>query len=198
MIHFPARSPDGFRPSKRETDMNASHLYLRRVIAFAMLTGAGPMFSHAVAQATAGGAATLPLKTVTTDDKTASVGVPDGWTFVKGAHGFVYVTGPNKETINLGAIVVAKNAPAGPGDAAQDVAFALPFAATLKDKFTTIIQSGAPKSGLPKPTISFASQLRRHQPLQIALRRDDADGSSRGFARYGLAIFKMCVPSRSE
>jgi hypothetical protein len=145
--------------------MNESRLYLGRVIAFAMLTAAGPLISHASAQGAAGSAATLTLKTVTTDDKTASVGVPDGWTFAKGANGYVYVTGPNKETINLGAIVVAKNAPAGPGDAAQDVAFALPFTATLKEKFTTIIQTGAPKSGLPKPTISFASQTATKLPM---------------------------------
>jgi len=145
--------------------MNVSHFCLGRVIALAMLTAAGPMISHASAQAPAGGAATLTLKTVTTDDKTASVGVPDGWTLAKGAHGFVYVTGPNKETINLGAIVVAKNGPAGPGDAAADVAFALPFTATLKDKFTTIVQSGAVIQGLPKPTISFASQTPTKLPM---------------------------------
>ena len=109
--------------------------------------------------------ASAQLKTATTADQTASVGIPDGWTLVKGSNGFVYVTGPNDQRLNLGVIVVAKNGPAGAGNAAGDVAFALPFSATLKEKFTTILQAGATKQGLPKPEITFASEIRTRLPM---------------------------------
>jgi hypothetical protein len=98
----------------------------------------------------------LAPKTVTTDDKTASVGIPEGWTLTKGSNGFVYVTGPNDERVNLGVIVVAKNGPAG-SLTTGEVAFALPFGATAKEKFTTILEAGATKQGLPKPEITVAS-----------------------------------------
>ncbi|HTD59020.1 MAG TPA: hypothetical protein VK679_00140 [Gemmatimonadaceae bacterium] len=108
--------------------------------------------------------ASAQLKTTTTADQTASVGVPDGWTLAKGSNGFVYVTGPNDERVNLGVIVVAKNGPAGSGTTGE-VAFALPFSATLKEKFTTILQAGAAKQGLPKPEITFASEVPTKLPM---------------------------------
>jgi len=104
------------------------------------------------------------LTTATTDDKTASVGIPEGWKFAKGSNGFVYVTGPNDERVNLGVIVVARNGPAGSGTTGE-VAFALPFSATLKEKFTTILQAGAAKQGLPKPEITFASEAPTKLPM---------------------------------
>jgi hypothetical protein len=108
--------------------------------------------------------ASAQLTTATTDDKTASVGIPDGWKLAKGSNGFVYVTGPNDQRINLGVIVVAKNGPAGAGTTGE-VAFALPFSATLKEKFTTILQAGAAKQGLPKPEITFASETPTKLPM---------------------------------
>jgi hypothetical protein len=108
--------------------------------------------------------ASAQLTTATTDDKTASVGIPDGWKLAKGSNGFVSVTGPNDERVNLGVIVVAKNGPAGSGTTGE-VAFALPFSATLKEKFTTIVQSGAAKQGSPKPDITFASEARTRLPM---------------------------------
>jgi len=109
-------------------------------------------------------ASTTTLKTVTTDDKTASVGLPDGWKMARGLNGFIYVTGPNDDRINLGALIVAKNAPAGTNVDAN-IAFALPFSASLKDKYTTIVQYGAAKQGLPKPEVTFASQTPTKLPM---------------------------------
>src|ERR1700730_10963735 len=80
-------------------------------------------------------AATSALKTATTTDKTASVGLPDGWKLARGSNGYIYVTGPNDDRINLGALIVAQNTPAGTG-VSGDVKFALPFSSSLKDKFT--------------------------------------------------------------
>jgi len=110
-------------------------------------------------------ASTATLKTVTTADKTASVGLPDGWKLAKGSNGFVYVTGPNDERINLGVLVVAKNAPSGSGNLGGNVVFALPFSASLKDKFTTILQTGATKQGSPQPQITFAGQSATKLPM---------------------------------
>jgi hypothetical protein len=104
------------------------------------------------------------LKTVTTDDKTASVGIPSGWTLKKGANGFVYVSGPNDEGVNLGVLVVAKNASAG-SNVNGEVAFALPFSASLSEKFTTIVQKGAAKQGLPAPQITIASVTQMKLPM---------------------------------
>jgi hypothetical protein len=146
-------------------DMNTGHGNRARIVAIAALAVCGPMVSRASAQAQAAGASTIDLKTTTTDDQTASVGIPDGWTLAKGSNGFVYVTGPNDERINLGVIAVAKNAPAAAGKPGGDVAFALPFSASLKEKFTTIFQAGAAKSGLPKPEIAIASEAPTRLPM---------------------------------
>ena len=108
--------------------------------------------------------ASAQFKTTTTADQTASVGIPDGWTLAKGSSGFVYVTGPNDQRVSLGVIVVAKNGPAGSGTTGE-VAFALPFSATLKEKFTTILVAGAAKQGLPKPEITFASEVPTKLPM---------------------------------
>jgi hypothetical protein len=108
--------------------------------------------------------ASAQLTTTTTDDKTASVGIPDGWKLAKGSNGFVYVTGPNDERVSLGVLVVAKNGAAASGTTGE-VAFALPFSATLKEKFTTILQTGAAKQGMAKPEITFASEVPTKLPM---------------------------------
>lgn len=120
--------------------------------------------SIAILQPSVASASTSTLKTVTTDDKTASVGIPNGWTLKKGANGFVWVTGPNNEQVNLGVLVVAKNASAG-SSVSGEVAFALPFSASLNDKFTTIIQKGSAKQGLPAPQVTIASATRMKLPM---------------------------------
>jgi|SRR5271166_971719 len=131
-----------------------------RVFAIAWLA----ICSAVILQSSVAMASTSALKTVTTDDKTASVGIPSGWTLTKGANGFIAVTGPNGETVSLGALVVAKNANAG-SNVSGDVVFALPFSASLKDKFITIIQKGAAKGGLPAPQITIASETQMKLPM---------------------------------
>ncbi|MEP6572703.1 MAG: hypothetical protein ABJD11_08405 [Gemmatimonadota bacterium] len=138
---------------------------LLRVLAVVASAASGPMISQAFGQGAAAGASTVTLKTVTNEDKTASVGIPAGWTLVKGSNGFVYVTGPNDERVNLGVIVVAKNGPAAAGAPGSDVAFSLPFAASLKEKFTTILLAGAAKQGLTKPEITIASETPTKLPM---------------------------------
>jgi hypothetical protein len=60
---------------------------------------------------------------------------------------------------------VAKNGPAAAGAPGSDVKFALPFGASLKEKLTTILEAGAATQGLPKPSISFASQTPTRLPM---------------------------------
>jgi hypothetical protein len=120
--------------------------------------------------------ASAQLTTTTTDDKTASVGIPDGWKLAKGSNGFVYVTGPNDERVSLGVIVVAKNGAAASGTTGE-VAFALPFSATLKEKFTTILQTGAAKQGMAKPEITFASEVPTKLPMCSRLFGSTSAGS---------------------
>jgi len=131
------------------------------LLAVAALAIAGMLISRASMTA----ASTTKLKTATAQDQTASVGLPDGWTLGRGLNGFVHVTGPNDEQVNLGAIVIAKNASSGSGELGGEVAFALPFSASLKDKFTTILQKSAEKSGTPAPKITFASQSATKLPM---------------------------------
>jgi hypothetical protein len=109
------------------------------------------------------------------------VGLPSGWKLVKGSNGYIYVTGPNDDRINLGALIVVKNAPAGSG-VSGDVRIALPFSTSLKDKFTTIIQMGAAQQGGPVPQLTFAAQM----PTKLAmcarlLGGTTAGGASRKF-----------------
>jgi hypothetical protein len=121
-------------------------------------------------------AATTTLKTVTTDDKTASIGLPDGWKLIKGLNGYIGIKGPSDEAINLGAIILAKNAPSGTTTNGE-VLFALPFSASLKDKFTTIFQTNATKQGLPQPQITFASQMQMKLPMCSRFLGSITDGS---------------------
>lgn len=107
-------------------------------------------------------AASTSLKS--TADKTASISLPPGWTLAKGANGFVYVTGPNDERISLGVLVLARNAQVGT-PVNGEVAFAMPFNASLENKFTTAIDIGAEKQGMPAPHIVFASKTKMKLPM---------------------------------
>jgi len=140
--------------------VNRFHQNAVRALALAALAICGTLLSPASKTV----ASTSTLKTVTTADRTASVGLPDGWHLAKGSNGFVYITGPNDQRINLGALIVAKNAPAG-ANVGGNAVFALPYSASLRDKLTTIVQLGAAKQGLPQPQLTFASQMRTRLPM---------------------------------
>ena len=134
---------------------------LARLLIVSTLAITGMLVSPALINA----ASTATLKTTQTDDKTASIGLPDGWVLAKGANGFVYVKGPHDEGISLGAIIIAKNAASGTSDLGPNVAFAMPFSANLKDKFTTIVQKSAAKAKMPTPQVTFASQTATKLPM---------------------------------
>ena len=157
--------------------MNRSYQNALRILVLAALATCGTLVSSTSTTA----AASTTLKTVWNSDKTASVGLPDGWKIVKGGNGYIGVAGPNHDFLNLGAIIVAKNAPAGTG-VSGEIRFALPFSASLKDKFTTIIQRGAAQQGEPVPQVTFASQAPTKLPMCSRLiGGTTATGQSRKF-----------------
>lgn len=157
--------------------MNRSHQNVVRTLVLVALGVSGTLLCATSASV----AATSALKTVTTADKTASVGLPDGWKLAKGANGFIYVTGPNDDRINLGALILAKNAPAGTS-VSGDAKFALPYSASLKDKYTTIIQMGAAQQGMPGLQVTFASATPTKLPMCARLLGGTtAGGQSRKF-----------------
>ncbi len=139
--------------------MNVFNRFSVRVFAVAALAIAGTLISAAPMNA-----ASVSLKTVSADDKTASVGLPSGWKLVKSGNGFVGAAGPNGQAINLGVIVIGKNA--APGTSLQgEEAFALPYSTSLKDKFTTILQAGATKSGMAQPQVTIISATQTKLPM---------------------------------
>jgi hypothetical protein len=134
--------------------------YSRRMAAVAAIAVAGMMTAAAPLSANA----STTLKTMSASDKTATIGLPSGWTLTKGLNGFIGVTGPNGEVVSLGVIVIAKNAATG-GQTTGEVAFTMPYGSTLKDKFTMILQSSAKKAGAPVPQITIASQTQTKLPM---------------------------------
>jgi hypothetical protein len=147
----------------------------RFFVAVAVAVG-GSFFLPAISAA----ASAPSLHAVSTADKTATVSIPSGWTLAKGANGFVYVHGPNDERISLGALVVVKNASGG--SVSGEVAFAMPFSATLRDKLTQILQTGAQKQGMAVPQITYARQSQTRLPMcALFLGGWTAGGDSRKF-----------------
>lgn len=140
-------------------------MYFRQNLARILIVSTLAITAILATPALINAASTATLKTAQTDDKTATVGVPDGWKLASGANGHVYVTGPHDERINLGVIIIAKNAPVGTGGLSSDIAFAMPFSASLKDKFTTSLLKAAAKAGWPTPQVTFASQTQTKLPM---------------------------------
>ena len=68
--------------------MNHLHQNAARLLAIAALAISGALASPASMTL-----ASTTLKTATTADKTATVGLPSGWKLAKGSNGFVYVNG---------------------------------------------------------------------------------------------------------
>jgi len=130
-----------------------------RVLGVAALAIVGTLVSASLMST-----ASVTLNTVSAGDKTASVGIPSGWKIARSGNGFIGLTGPPGEQINLGVIVIGKNA--APGSALLgEVAFALPYSDSLRDKFTAIIHAGAAKSGMPQPQLTIASATQMKLPM---------------------------------
>jgi len=100
----------------------------------------------------------------TAPDQTASVDLPAGWHVIKSGHGFINAAGPNGETVDLGRVIVARDAAFQPGNRGGGGAdINLPYQATLDQKFTMIVQSSAALAHRAAPEVSIISTT----PIQM-------------------------------
>ena len=100
----------------------------------------------------------IPLQTYTTPDQTASAGVPSGWKVVSGAQTVITMTGPQGETVQLGVVDVASNAPFQLGKApGNGIQLSMPYTTPLAQKLTMMIQQGSAVAGKPVPQITITS-----------------------------------------
>jgi hypothetical protein len=109
-------------------------------------------------------ASTPALKAYTASDQSASAGVPAGWQVTKGAQTVIQMTGPQGVSVSLGTTVVAQNAAFQLGQkAANGIDLAMPYSATVAQKFTMILQQSAASAGTTASQISVESST----PLQV-------------------------------
>ena len=81
------------------------------------------------------------MQAYTAPDQTASAGVPSGWKVVSAAQTVITMTGPQGETVQLGEVDVAKNAPFQLGKApGNGIQLSMPYSAPLAQKLTMMIQ----------------------------------------------------------
>jgi hypothetical protein len=133
----------------------------------------------------------IQLQPYTASDQSASAGVPSGWKVTSGAGTLIQMTGPAGEAVSLGTTMVARNAAFQPGQKpANGIDLAMPYAATLPQKLTMILEQGAAAAGksAPNVTIDSATQL----PLPAAVGqcgRFVADLTGQQGAMKLLAVF---------
>ena len=102
--------------------------------------------------------ATPALTPYTAPDGSAQAGVPPGWKVTKGAETVIQESGPNGETINLGATFIVRNAPFQLGQKGTNgIDLSMPNSATLDQKFTMLEQWGASLSNAGDPGVKIAS-----------------------------------------
>lgn len=133
----------------------------------------GAWIPGASSAAPAGGqpAVSVPLHTITTQDRTASAGIPDGWTMFPGCHeGLILLTGPKGEHIILNQFLLAWD-PTAPGGIYQQIkkrpmmqlpknTVFYPFNVDMAKSFGDVWQAILKGQGQPS------------QPMQIASAQD--------------------------
>jgi len=104
----------------------------------------------------------------TAPDQTASVELPAGWRVTKSGHGLVDAAGPNGETVDLGRVIIARDAAFQPGNRGGEGAdINLPYKATLDQKFTMIVQSSAAVAHRAAPQVSIISTTPIEMPAEF-------------------------------
>jgi hypothetical protein len=100
----------------------------------------------------------VKLDPYTTPDKSATAGVPSGWTVIKGADTAIVMTGPKGETVFLGDTIVAHNSAFALGEAVQNgIDISMPYSSPLQQKLIMIVEQGvALGHGMP-PQLSITS-----------------------------------------
>lgn len=100
----------------------------------------------------------VSLQPYTAPDKSVSAGVPAGWKVTLGKGTVIQMAGPQGETLNLGAMAIAKNAPFQAGQKiGGGIDMAMPYSASLDQKLNMILQNGAAATGHPPPNLSITS-----------------------------------------
>jgi hypothetical protein len=106
--------------------------------------------------ATAPAAPVVQLQPYTVPDKSATAGLPAGWTIKNSGSGMIVMTGPQGEAITLGQIIVAHDGPFQAGQKGPDgAALTMPSSAKLSDKLVMIFEQTAAVNGQPAPQIKF-------------------------------------------
>jgi hypothetical protein len=143
---------------------------IRRSYLFLVATAASLGFisinvgCHAATQATSTASPTTQLSPYTASDQSASAGVPSGWQVTKGQETVIQMTGPQGETVSLGNTVVARNAPFQLGQRpANGIDLSMPYAATLPQKLTMLMEQSAAVADKPLSQFSITSAT----PLQL-------------------------------
>jgi hypothetical protein len=106
----------------------------------------------------------IKLQPYTAPDRSASAGVPPGWTVTSGAQTVIQMTGPQGASIVLGKTFIARNAGFQAGQkGAGGTDLSMPYTANLEQKLTMIFQQGAALSSQPAPQLTFTSAT----PIQL-------------------------------
>jgi hypothetical protein len=117
---------------------------------------------HAAAAPSA--TSTAPLQTYTASDQSASAGVPAGWQVTQGANTVIRMTGPQGVSVSLGNTFIARNAAFQAGQrSANGVDLSMPYAASLAQKLTMLVEQGAALSGKPLSQMAINSST----PIQL-------------------------------
>jgi hypothetical protein len=119
--------------------------------------------------APAGGqpAVAAPLRTITTQDRTASVGIPDGWSMFPSSEGLILLTGPKGEHIILNQFLLAWD-PTAPGGIYQQIkqrpmmqlpknTVFYPFNVDMAKSFADVWQAILKGEGQPPQPMQIAS-----------------------------------------
>jgi hypothetical protein len=105
---------------------------------------------------TAPAAPPIQMQPYTSQDQSASAGVPSGWKVTSAVAGSINMSGPQGETINFGNIFLAHDGPfqlgqKGPGAAMMS----MPSSAKLTDKLVMFLQQELSLAGKPVAQIKF-------------------------------------------
>ncbi|MFZ0340113.1 MAG: hypothetical protein WAL45_18935 [Terracidiphilus sp.] len=155
-----------------------------------------PAFVSASAQAKPAAAPAAPpvqLQTYTLPDKSASAGVPAGWTVKGGGAGEIVMSGPQGENIVLGQLIVARNGPFRAGQTEPSgIALTMPSSAKLSDKLTMIFEQTAAVNGTPAPQIKFIYGALLQVPAALGQCGVFIVSNSRGSTNLGDALGILC------
>jgi hypothetical protein len=152
---------------------------------------AGCQSTKPSAPAASPAAPAAPLQPYTASDQSASAGVPSGWQVTKGADTVIQMSGPQGAAVSLGTTVVAQNGAFQAGQAGSNgVDMSMPYAATLAQKLTMMLEHSAAAAGKPSPQLTIDSSTPLPLPAAVGqCGRFVADMTTTQGAMKLLAVF---------